>query len=145
VHYTLQESGEAHFRYEELKKKSEKEMPVALIMGEAGTPFRQGIIRAPLNDLGRAAGICTAVYQINSLQNDFYEFNRSTGECFVIDQQLFLKDTDSVEVGIWAVPARNKVSFEFNNPDIPEYLLYKIERCDPQIWIYARPLTSHIV
>lgn len=62
------------------------------------------------------------------------------GECFVIDKKLFPKDNRGVEVGIWAVPERNRISFEFNNQDIPEKLLYKVIQCEPQIWIYARPL-----
>ncbi len=50
------------------------------------------------------------------------------------------KDDDTfVIISRWAVPARNKASFEFNNRDIDEALLYKVERCEPQIWIFSRP------
>jgi len=42
-----------------------------------------------------------------------------------------------VYIGLWYVPSRNKASFEFNNPDIPEYLLYKVTQCEPQIWAFA--------
>ncbi len=108
-------------------------------MSEAGTPIGKGIIRAPLSGLGRASGICTAIFSIDSLSQNFRKFNRSARECFVIDAQLFPKGIKGVEVGIWAVPARNKVSFEFNNPNIPADLLYKLAYCEPQIWIYARP------
>jgi len=139
VHYSLHESGESHFRYEEKAAKSGEEPAVALVMGEAGTPVGKGIIRAPLGDLGCASGICTAIFSIDSLSQDFRKFNRSARECFVIDRALFLKDTSLVEIGVWAVPARNKVSFEFNNPNIPADLLYKVAYCEPQIWIYARP------
>ena len=139
VHYSLHRSGESHFRYEEKAAKSGEEPPVALVMGEAGTPIGKGIIRAPLGDLGRASGICTAIFSIDSLSHDFRKFNRSAVECFVIDTELFSKDTKAIEVGVWAVPARNEVSFEFNNPNIPEDLLYKVAQCEPQIWIYARP------
>jgi hypothetical protein len=139
VHYSLHGSGESHFRYEEKAAKSGEEPPVALVMGEAGTPIGKDIIRAPLDDLGRASGICTAIFSIDSLSQDFQKFNRSTEECFVIDAQLFPDGARGVEVGVWAVPARNKVSFEFNNPNIPPDLLYKVAYCEPQIWIYARP------
>ncbi len=139
VHYSLHESGESHFRYEGKAAKSGEESPVALVMGEAGTPIGKGIIRAPLGDLGRACGICTAIFSIVSLSQDFQKFYRSAGECFVIDAELFSKGASGIEVGVWAVPARNEVSFEFNNPNIPADLLYKVVQCEPQIWIYARP------
>lgn len=139
VHYSLHESGESHFRREEKPVKSRYESPVALVMGEAGRPSNKGIICAPLSDLGRAAGICSAVFSIDSLSQDFQTFNRSGVECFVIDKDLFSRDIKLIETGVWAVPARNKVSFEFNNPDIPENLLYRITSCEPQIWLYARP------
>ena len=139
VHYSLHESGESHFQHEEKAAKSGEEPPLALIMGEAGTPIDEGIIRAPLNNLGRASGICTVIFSIRSLSHDFREFNRSARECFVINRNLFSKDVGLIEVGIWAVPDRNKVSFDFNNPSISKDLLYKVVRCEPQIWIYARP------
>jgi hypothetical protein len=139
VHYSLHESGESHFRHEEKSAKSGYESPMALVMGEAGTPSSEGIIRASLSDLGRAAGICTAVFSIDSLSQDFQTFNRSGAECFVIDTGLFPKGTDGIEVGVWAVPARNKASFEFNNPNILTDLLHKVAYCEPQIWVYARP------
>ncbi len=139
VHYSLHESGEAHFRFEGKAKELREEPPAALVEGEAGTPIGRGIIRAPLGEMGRACCICTAIFSIDSLSQDFRKFNRSAGECFVIDAQLFPKGTRGVKVGVWAVPDRNKVSFEFNNPNIPADLLYKVAHCEPQIWIYARP------
>jgi hypothetical protein len=139
VHYSLHESGESHFRHEEKSVKSGYESPVALVMGEAGTPSSEGIIRAPLSDLGRAAGICTAVFPIDSLSQGFQTFNRSGAECFVIDTELLPKGTGGIEVGVWAVPTRNKAGFEFNNPNILADLLHKVAYCEPQIWIYARP------
>lgn len=107
--------------------------------GEAGKPSGKGIIREHLVDLGRASCIYTTVYPIDSLSNDFQEFNRSPKECFVIDKDLLSKDTKLLEIGVWAVPARNEVSFEFNVPNLPADLLYKVAQCEPQIWIYARP------
>ena len=138
VHYSLHGSGESHFRHEGKSVKSGSGSPVALVMGEAGTPSSKGIIRAPLRDLGRAAGICSAVFSIDSLSQDFQTFNRSGVECFVIDAGLFPKRITGVEVGVWAVPARNKVSFEFNNPNVREDLLYRVAYCEPQIWVYAQ-------
>ena len=139
LHYSLHETGESHFRSEGTAEKLGDEPPVALVMGEAGTPIGKGIIRAPLGDLGRASCICTAVFLIDSLDHDFRKSDRSTGECFTIDKGLFSEDASLIEIGIWAVPARNKVSFEFNNQNIPANLLYKVVQCEPQIWIYARP------
>jgi hypothetical protein len=139
VHYSLHESGEAYFRSEGKAAQLREEPPVALVEGEAGTPMGRGIIRAPLGDRGRAYGICTAIYPIDSLSHHFRKFNRSGKECFVIDTNLLPKDTKLIEIGVWAVPARNKVSFEFNNPNVPAELLYKVAHCEPHIWIYARP------
>ena len=139
VHYSVHESGEAHFRFEGKAEKPGKQPPVVLQDGEAGTPIGNGIIRASLRDLGRASGICTALYPIDSLSSDFQKFSRSATECFVIDKSLFPKDTSWVEIGVWGVPDRNKVSFEFNVPNIRADLLYKVAQGDPQIWIYARP------
>lgn len=140
VHYSLHASGESHFRQEGRSAKSRDGAPVALVMGEAGTPFGKGIVRASLSDLGRASGICSGVFLINSLSQDFQTFSRSEAERFVIDAGLFQKNIREVEVGIWAVPTRNEASFEFLNPDVPAALLYKVACCEPQIWIYARPV-----
>jgi len=142
VHYSLHGSGESYFRYEEKTAKSGDEPPVVLVMGEAGTPTDKGIIRAPLGDVGRAAGICSAIFPIDSLSQEFRKFNRSARECLVIDAQLFPKGIRAVEVGVWVVPVRKKVSFEFNNPNIAADLLYKVAYCEPQIWIYARPFPN---
>jgi hypothetical protein len=139
IHHSLHESGEMHFKSEKPTSKPRDEIPIALIMGEAGTPIDDGIKCTPLNGLGVACGICTAVYPINMLEKNFRKFTRSAKECFIIDKGLFSKDTKLVQIGVWAVPARNKISFEYNNPDIPENLLYKVTDCEPQIWIYAKP------
>jgi len=139
VHYSLHESGEAHFRSEGKASKPREELPVIMFDGEAGTPSGEGIVREHLVDLGRASCIYTTIYPIDSLSNDFQEFNRSAGECFVIDKDLFSNDTKLIQIGVWAVPTRNKVGFEFNNPNIPADLLYKVAHCEPQIWIYAQP------
>ncbi len=139
VHHSLHYSGESHFRHEGKAVKLGEEPPVALVMGEAGTPIKNGIRSASLRGLGCASGICTAIFSIVSLSLDFRKFNRSPRECFVIDKDLFSKDTKLIQVGVWAVPDRNEVSFECNNPNIPADLLYKVTQCEPQIWIYACP------
>jgi hypothetical protein len=138
IHYSLHETGESHFQFEETAK-PEKQPPLMLIMNEAGTPIGKGIMRASLTNLGRAVGICGAILSIDSLSEDFSKFNRNVAECFVIDKTLFSKDASYLEIGIWAVPARNQFSFEWNNKNIPANLLYKVADCEPQIWIYARP------
>jgi len=140
MHISLHESGESHFRFEEAAGETGEEPPVVLTLGEAGKPVDGGIVCAPLKNLGRAAGICTAHYPIDSLNNDFQKFNRKLKECFIIDKNSpSIKDVRGIEVGVWAVPDRNKVSFAFNNPNVPEDLLYKVTQCEPQIWIYAQP------
>lgn len=139
VHYSVHESGKAHFRSEGKAGETGKEPPVVLVGGEGGTPIGEGIIRAPITDLGHASGICTACFPINSLSSDFQEFGRSAKQCFVVDKDLIPKDASWVEIGVWAVPQRNKVGFEFNNPNIHTDLLYKVAQAEPQIWIYARP------
>lgn len=139
VHYSLHESGESHFSSEGKAKKPREELPAIMIGGEAGTPSGKGIIREPLVDLGHASCIYSTIYPIDSLSEDFQKFNRRVEKCFVIDKGLFSQGASYIEIGVWAVPARNKVSFEFNNPNIPANLLYKVDQCEPQIWIYARP------
>ena len=109
-------------------------------MGDNGTPITNGIKSSSIYGLGRASGICTAIISITSLSQDFQKFNRKPSECFVIDKNLFLKSVTEIEVGVWAVPDKNKASFEFNNRDISADLLYKVAFCEPQIWIYARPV-----
>jgi hypothetical protein len=139
VHQSLHESGESHFRYERKSEKPTEQPPVALIMGEAGTPIGGGFKVTPLKDLGRASCVCTLILSIEALSNDFQKFDRTASEIFVIDTGLFPTGTKVLKVGIWAVPGRNKASFEFNNPNIAASMLYKVVQCEPQIWIYARP------
>lgn len=142
AHFSLHESGESHIRFEEKAEESGKEPQVVLQSGEAGKPINGGFICASLKDLGRAVGICSALYPIDSLGKDFQEFNRTPRECFVIDKSSFSNSVIMIEVGVWAVPDRNKVSFEFNNRNISENLLYKVTSCEPQIWIYAKPFAN---
>jgi hypothetical protein len=137
VHYSRHNSGESHFRHESKSKGTREQPPVILVMGEAGDIIEGGIGCSQLEEIGVASGICTAIYSITSLDQDLRVFTRSVKECFSIDIRLFPKDINVIQVGIWAVPSRNKISFEFNNPDVKDNLLYKVEYCEPQIWIYA--------
>ena len=139
VHYSVHESGEGHFQFEEKAEEPGKEPPVVLQEGEAGISIGKGTIRGSLKDLGRASGICTAIYPIGSLSDDFLTFGRNPKECFMIERGLFPPGTSSIEIGVWAVPGRNKYSFKFNNPNIPADLLYRVDQVEPQIWIYALP------
>lgn len=139
IHYSLHESGQGHFRFEEVRSELGQEASVALIEGEAGSPIGGGIVRAPLCDLGRATAICTAIFPIDNLSNDFRSFQRNTDKCFVIDADSFPSKMNYIRIGVWAVPDRNQVSFTFNNPDVPEEMIYKIAHVEPQIWIYAGP------
>jgi hypothetical protein len=138
AHFSLHTSGKSHIKIEDNAGESEKEPPVVLQSGEAGKCIDNNIICASLRDIGRAAGICTAHYPIDSLGSDFQEFNRKPKECFVIDKKLYFRDVRGIEIGVWAVPERNKSSFEFNNSGISKGLLHKVTKCEPQIWIYAR-------
>jgi hypothetical protein len=140
IHYSLHKSGKAHFRYEKGSVDLEKIPPVMLMEGEAGTPYQEGIIRAPLGDLGRATGICIAIFSISELSTDYQEFIRHSKECFIIDDNIVSEDTQAIQIGIWAVPKRNLISFSYNNPEVTDNFLYKKEDCEPQIWIYARPI-----
>jgi hypothetical protein len=113
-------------------------MPIALIMGEAGTINGDNIITTPLKDMGRASNICNAIFSTEALQIDFQTFNKVRSECFMIDKALFSGDVNGIMVGVWAVPERNKASFEYSNPNIAACLLHKVVYCEPQIWIFAR-------
>ena len=123
----------------EPKLTTDEEMPVSITGGEAGTVVGKGIIRAPLVDAGRAICVCYLTYPVDSLSDDFREFNRSPSECFVIDTSLFPRGSSYVEIGVWAVPARNQISFGFNNSDIREDMIYRVDSVEPQIWICAKP------
>jgi hypothetical protein len=136
IHHSLHESGESHFKHEEKTSELGEEPPVALITG-AGTSIKNGIKSTSISGLGRAAGICTAIFRIASLNKDFRKFNRKPSECFVIDKNFLSGSVARIEVGVWAVPGRNKISFEWNHRNIPAELLYKVDSCEPQIWIYA--------
>ena len=110
VHYSRHKSGEAHFRSEEKVIKPGDELPIMMMDGEAGPPTGEGFQHATLDDLGVASGIFNTVYSIDSLNKEYPKFGRRAEECFVIDEDLLPKDTSLLHVGVWAVPARNKIS-----------------------------------
>lgn len=83
--------------------------------------------------LGAGYSITDLFVPLDSLHSEFRKYTQSIEECFVINKDLFPKDTSLVHIGLWYVPSRNKASFEFNNPNIPEYLLHKVTQCEPQI------------
>jgi hypothetical protein len=139
IHSTLHESGESHIKLERGARKSPKELPVAMGLGEAGEFCGTGIKVESLHDLTSASCICTPIYSINSLREDFPKFNRSPEKCFVIDKGLLPVGSKSLLIQVWAVPSRNLISFEFHNPNIPKALLYKVAICEPQIWIFGQP------
>jgi hypothetical protein len=82
-------------------------------------------------DLGLASSICSVYYSITSLEQAYRKFNRNLKNRFIIDKTLLSDNTEAIILNVWAVPERNKVSFEFNNPDIHEDLLHKITDCEP--------------
>ena len=139
VHYSRHKSGESHFRSKEKGTKPEDELPIMMMDGEAGPPIGEGFQHATLHDLGVASDIFNTFYPIDSLNTDYRKFDRVVKECFVIYKDLLPKDTSMIQVGVSAVPARNKISFGFPNRKIPANLLYKVDTCEPQIWVFARP------
>ena len=140
-HFTEHKSGEAHIRAEKNKKRATKGIPIAITTGSAGEPFGKGFRHETPKDLGVGYSITDLLVPLDSLHSEFRKYNQGVEECFVINKDLFPKDTSLVHIGIWYVPSRNKASFEFNNPDIPEYLLYKVAQCEPQIWAFAAPFS----
>ena len=138
-HFTEHKSGEAHIRSEKNKKRPAKGIPAIVTTGSAGQPYGEGFRHEPPNDSGVANSITDLLVPLDSLNTEFRKYTQSVEECFVIDKDLFPKDTSLVHIGLWYVPTRNMASFEFNNRDIPEYLLYKVTQCEPQIWAFAKP------
>ena len=109
------------------------------MMGPAGDVIPNGVLETPLADLGTASMICAAIFPISSLSEDFRRFNRKSTNCFVIDKEQLPKNTTGLEIGVWAVPERNKISFECHHRDVPADMVYRVTGCEPQIWVYARP------
>ena len=88
IHFSVHASGRSHFTNEEAPGQNVDEMPVALMAGEAGIMMGRDIVRSPLSAEGPATGICTAIYPIDSLEDDFPMFDRNRKNMFVIDVGL---------------------------------------------------------
>jgi len=140
-HFTEHKSGEAHIRVEKNRKRATEGIPIAITTGSAGEPFGKGFRHMTPKALGVGCSITDLLVPLDSLLSEFRKYNQSVEECFVVNKDLCPKDTSLVHIGLCYVPSRNKASFEFNNPDIPEYLLYRVDRCEPQIWAFAVPFS----
>jgi hypothetical protein len=138
-HFTEHKSGEAHIQPENSEETPAKGIPIAITTGSAGPPCGSGFRHEPTRDLGIASSITDLIIPLDSLDSEFRRYNRSIEGCFIIDKALLPENTSLVHIGLWHVPSRNEFSFEFNNKDIPEYLLYKVSQCEPQIWVFAKP------
>lgn len=138
-HFSRHEKGESHFQSENQEVNPLNQPPILIMTGEAGVIEGKKVICSELVDLGCASRICAVYYSITSLNQDYRKFNRNPKACFVIEKELFPKNTTAILVNVWAVPTRNEGSFDYNNPDIREDLLYKVTFCEPQIWIYVEP------
>ena len=137
IHVSVHASGEIHFTNEDGPGKKEG-LPIALMMGQAGRMMGRGIFGVPLIVDGPAVGICTAIYPVTDLSEDFTVFDRNRPNIFVIDASAFPPDTAFVTVGVWGVPDRNQTMFTWNYPDIPDESIYKSSG-EPPIWVYAQP------
>jgi len=139
-HFTEHKSGEAHIRTERNTKKPARGIPAIITTGAAGEKVGEGLRHETPEDLGVAYSITDLFVPLNALNTGFRKYGRSVEECFVINKDLFPKETSLVHIGLWYVPSRNKVSFEFNNRNIHPDLLYKVAKCEPQIWVFAEPV-----
>ena len=138
-HFTEHRSGEAHIQTEKNEERPAKGIPIGITTGSAGQPCGSGFRHETPEDLGVAYSITDLFVPLDSLDSESQKYHRNVEGCFIIDKALFPRDTSLVHIGLWYVPSRNKASFEFNNKDIPEYLLHKVIQCEPQIWIFAKP------
>lgn len=139
LHFTEHKSGEAHIQAEKNEERSAKGIPIGITTGSAGQPFGSGFRHETPEDLGVARSITDLFVPLDSLDSEFQKYPRSVEGCFIVDKALLPEDTSLVHIGLWYVPSRNKASFEFNNKDIPEYLLHIVTQFEPQIWIFVKP------
>jgi hypothetical protein len=152
THYSFHNSGKIYFRPEGKIVQPEDQPPVILMPGQAGRPIYSSQQKSSLpigwqcnsiRDLGRAEGIFTAIFAgIELLNQSYQEFKRNTKDYFLIDKDLLPQNTYAIQIGVWAIPTRNPASFHYEHPNIPAHLLYKVEQYEPQIWIYAEPLSE---
>ena len=139
MHISLHESGQTHFTIDSNEDSSDGGL-LALMAGEAGTPSGRGFMTTSLRDVGRAVGICTAMFSVESPSTDFEPFTRDSSRSFVIERSSIIESGNEIEIGVWAVPARNEPSFYFNNSGLSDKNIFKLDQVEPQIWIYVRPL-----
>ncbi len=141
AHLSLHESGVSHIQGEGTNVDPERQPPVAVISGSAGIRQGNGFVVASIKNLEGATSICSVIYSsIDKLSEaEYRKFNRNTEGCFVIDTNSLSENHSGLEVGVWAVAKNGQTQFEFNNHDIPEKMLFKDDRSEPEIWVYARP------
>lgn len=70
---------------------------------------------------------------------DYQPFKKLVSELFVRDKAALGNNVENVQPGVWAVPTRNTISFDWNNRDLTPEQVFKFGKVEPQIWIYARP------
>jgi len=138
-HFTEHQSGEAHIQTEKNEQRPVKGIPIGITTGSAGPPCGSGFRHETPEDLGAASSITDFFIPLDSLDSDYQKYRRNVVGCFIIDRALLPDNTSLVHIGLWYVPSINEASFEFNNKDIPECLLYKVPQCEPQIWAFAKP------
>ena len=138
-HFTEHQSGEAHIQTEKSGERPAKGIPIGITTGSAGQPCGTGFRHETPQDLGVAYSITDLFVPLDSLDSEFEKYRRDVMGCFIIDRALLPENTSLVHIGLWHVPSRNKASFEFNNKDIPAYLLHRVTQCEPQIWAFAKP------
>lgn len=137
-HLSRHRSGESHFKAES-KLVSPEEQPPVIMIGPAGEPIKNGVVETSLANLGIASRILTAIFPTNCPSKDFPRFCRKTTRCFVVDTDTLPKTTSGLEVGVWAIPESNRISFECHHNDVPSHMVYKVTECEPEIWVFARP------
>lgn len=139
-HLTEHQSGETHIQAEKNVKKPPKGIPIAITTGEAGPPLGSGYRHENTKISGAASSITDSLVLLDSLDSEYRKYHRNVEGCFIIDRALLPDDTSLVHIGVWHVPTRNEFSFWWNNKDISDDLLHKVTQCEPQIWVFAKPV-----
>ena len=133
MHVSVHASGVIHFTQEEGRGNGDQ-IAIALMMGQAGVMKGKGIVGTPLSDEGPAVKICSAIYPITDLADDFRTFERTRENVFVIDASKFSEGVTGIVIGVWGVPRRNQDQFWWNNRSISEEMVFKSPGTPP-IWI----------
>ena len=138
-HFTEHQSGEAHIQAERNEGRPSEGIPIAVTTGAAGRPCGSGFRHETPKGLGSSSLITNVFVPLGSLDSEYQKYHRNVEGSFIIDKALLPDNTSFIHIGLWHVPSRNEASFWFNNKDIPEGLLYKLTKCEPQIWAFAKP------